>query len=166
MPGALLCTASVAIGASECQPQIQNAFQHRFGKGTCIAMTDDIMNFEELPLEEQALQVMKMYKLALDLTHHRSLWYRLFALAGHRDARRGQLAFAAGEKAAVTIINSSPRFQAVWRRLCDEEPHHSPVKPFLPRVCAPPAFRSPNFQRNNNNGDEMRPGRSAINARI
>jgi hypothetical protein len=113
------------------------------------------VNLDEFPLEEQALRVMKMYKLALDLTHYRSLWYRLLALAGHHGAQRDQLALAAGEKAAVRMVNSSPAFQAVWRRLCHEEPYHSPAKPFLRRVlrsaCTPlPPLSEKQRQRRRN----------------
>jgi hypothetical protein len=127
---------------------------HEFGNAL-TAMTADMVNFDELPLEQQALQVMKMYKIALDLTHHRSLWYRLLALAGGREAQRDQLAFAAGEEAAVRMVNSSPRFQAAWRRLCGEEPDHSPAKPFLPRVlrstCVPlPPFSEEQRRRRRN----------------
>jgi hypothetical protein len=135
-------------------PQIQNAFPYTGLLKTLVAMTD-LADFEELPIAGQALRVMEMYKLALDLTHYRSLRYRLLALAGHREARRGQLAFAAGEKAAVRLVNSSPAFQATWRRLCDEEPPHSPAKPFLPRVlrstCVPlPPFSDEQRRRRRN----------------
>lgn len=106
----------------------------------------DDQDFEDLPVHQQALQVMRMYKLGLDLVHYRSFWYRLLALAGHGGARRDQSAFAAGDQTAVRIINSSPQLQDAWRQLCASEPPESHSKRFLSRVlrsaCQPLRLRS------------------------
>lgn len=97
--------------------------------------------FDELSTEEQAFKVLGMYKLALELTHHQSFWYRLLALAGHTGARCDRFAFTSGRDAAIRIVNSSPAFQGAWRQLCDAEPLDSPARPFLQRVlqsrCVP-----------------------------
>lgn len=90
--------------------------------------------FDELSTDEQAFKVLGMYKLALELSHHQSFWYRLLALAGHAGARGDQFAFTSGREAAVRIVNSSPDFQQAWRQLCDAEPLDSPARPFLKRV--------------------------------
>jgi len=98
--------------------------------------SDDYPNrfFDELSVQEQALEVMKMYKLGLELSNYRSFWPRLAALSGHTGARRDQYAFTSGQDLAVRIVNSSPAFQEAWRQLSDAEPGDSAANPFLRRV--------------------------------
>ncbi len=112
-------------------------------------------NVTEARIPEQVVEVLKLYKLALELSHYRSLWYRVLALAGHSGARLDQWGFTSGERTAVRIVNSSPAFQSAWRQLCDAEPRHSRALPFLHRVlrsrCIPlPELSDEERQRNRN----------------
>ena len=91
-------------------------------------------HFDERSEEEQTAIVLRLYQNALELTSYRSFWHRVRAWA--RDQQQGvYAAYLRGvERFVVNFVNSSPAYQAIWKRFCQQEPADSRSKPFLPRV--------------------------------
>jgi hypothetical protein len=99
-------------------------------------------DIEALPPRQLLEHVLRLYKDGLELAHYRSLWYRIWAIAGNAGARIDQEGYQQVTRLVVRYANSSPECQAIWRELCTQEPADSPAKPFLASIlrstCGPP----------------------------
>lgn len=100
-------------------------------------MNNDLDRESESGAKEEMLKVLWLYRTALELSHYKSLWYRLLAWTGYAGARSDQVAVREAERLATLFVNSSPDRQQIWKNLCEQESAGSRTQLFLLRVLRP-----------------------------